>query len=200
VSAPVNPEVRRGRPRDQQATAKVLDSVVELICEQGLAQVTTDEVARRAGVSATLIYRRWPTKFDLLSETFVALIESEVGPIEPAPFAVLLEDKLRRTIVSLTSTAEGQALLALIGESLRDPQMREVHQRIVDKRYQERQTLIDAAVAYEGRIPGLDYNATIDAVFGMVYTRLIFSLRRVSPDEAGECVQFVLGPYLSAKN
>ncbi|MBO2458372.1 TetR/AcrR family transcriptional regulator [Actinomadura sp. LCR2-06] len=51
--------------------------MVELVAERGVAQVTMDAVAQRAGVSKPAIYRRWPTKQDLV----IAAAESRVGPL-----------------------------------------------------------------------------------------------------------------------
>ncbi|MFF3312765.1 TetR/AcrR family transcriptional regulator [Streptomyces sp. NPDC002952] len=56
-------------------TGAVLNAVVELVTEQGMGAVTMDAVAARAGVSKPAIYRRWPTKQDLV----IAAAESRIG-------------------------------------------------------------------------------------------------------------------------
>ena len=55
-----------GRPREERVTVAVLEAVVALVTETGLDAVTMDAVAARAGVSKPAIYRRWPTKQDLV--------------------------------------------------------------------------------------------------------------------------------------
>ncbi|MFG1664049.1 TetR/AcrR family transcriptional regulator [Streptomyces sp. Y7] len=72
-------QVRRGpgRPRQEHLTAAVLDAVVALVAEHGMGALTMDAVAARAGVSKPAMYRRWPTKQDLV----IAAAESRIGPL-----------------------------------------------------------------------------------------------------------------------
>ncbi|WP_432753960.1 TetR/AcrR family transcriptional regulator [Streptomyces sp. JL2001] len=64
-----------GRPREERVTAAVLTAVVDMVTEQGIGAVTMDAVASRAGVSKPAMYRRWPTKQDLI----IAAAESRLG-------------------------------------------------------------------------------------------------------------------------
>ncbi|MFE3519206.1 TetR/AcrR family transcriptional regulator [Streptomyces sp. NPDC059166] len=66
-----------GRPRQAHVTRAVLDAVVELVAESGMGALTMDAVAARAGVSKPAMYRRWPTKQDLV----IAAAESRIGPL-----------------------------------------------------------------------------------------------------------------------
>ncbi|WP_433916514.1 TetR/AcrR family transcriptional regulator [Streptomyces sp. NBC_01744] len=66
-----------GRPREERVTHAVLDAVLALVAEQGMNALTMDAVAVRAEVSEPAIYRRWPTKQDLI----IAAAESRVGPL-----------------------------------------------------------------------------------------------------------------------
>lgn len=65
----------RGRPREERVTGAVLTAVVDLVTEQGIGAVTMDAVASRAGVSKPAMYRRWPTKQDLI----IAAAETRLG-------------------------------------------------------------------------------------------------------------------------
>jgi AcrR family transcriptional regulator len=69
-----------GRPREERVTEAVLSAVLELVTEQGMAAVTMDAVAARAGVSKPAIYRRWPAKHDLV----IAAAESRIGVLTVA--------------------------------------------------------------------------------------------------------------------
>ncbi|WP_432104766.1 TetR/AcrR family transcriptional regulator [Streptomyces sp. bgisy091] len=66
-----------GRPRQEHVTRAVLDAVVELVAESGMGALTMDAVAARAGVSKPAMYRRWPTKQDLV----IAAAESRIAPL-----------------------------------------------------------------------------------------------------------------------
>ncbi|WP_227980368.1 TetR/AcrR family transcriptional regulator [Nocardia spumae] len=62
-----------GRPRDRQLDEQVLRATQELLVEQGFQATTIQGVARRAGVVATSIYRRWPNKIHLVEDAIFAL-------------------------------------------------------------------------------------------------------------------------------
>ncbi|MCM2416320.1 helix-turn-helix domain-containing protein [Streptomyces sp. RKAG290] len=66
-----------GRPREERVAGAVLEAVVGLVTEQGIGAVTMDAVAARAGVSKPAIYRRWPTKQDLI----IAAAETRIGAL-----------------------------------------------------------------------------------------------------------------------
>ena len=62
----VGEERRRGRPRSEEAKRAILRAAFDLLVEQGLAATSMDSVAERAGVSKATIYRRYPSKADLV--------------------------------------------------------------------------------------------------------------------------------------
>ncbi|MFC3960752.1 TetR/AcrR family transcriptional regulator [Nocardia jiangsuensis] len=60
-------EVRQGgRPRDEQVDRAIERAARELLAERGYAGFTVDGVAARAGVGKAAIYRRFPTKQELI--------------------------------------------------------------------------------------------------------------------------------------
>ncbi|MGV0811552.1 TetR/AcrR family transcriptional regulator [Mycolicibacterium boenickei] len=78
-----------GRPRDPAKDAAVLTAARELLVEAGYQGTTVLAVARRAGVGAPTIYRRWPTKEALVEDA--AFGHAEAIPI-PAPTGDLRAD------------------------------------------------------------------------------------------------------------
>ena len=56
-----------GRPRDPARELELLAVVTDLLTEVGYDGVTFEEVARRAGASKPTLYRRWPTKRDMVA-------------------------------------------------------------------------------------------------------------------------------------
>jgi AcrR family transcriptional regulator len=62
----------RGRPRSADLTPAILAAVIELIDQDGYDRLTIQAVADRAGVGLATIYRRWPTKRELVVEALRA--------------------------------------------------------------------------------------------------------------------------------
>jgi AcrR family transcriptional regulator len=67
-----------GRPRDPAKDAAVLAAARELLVEVGYPGTTVLAVARRAGVGAPTVYRRWPTREALVED-------AAFGHAQPAP-------------------------------------------------------------------------------------------------------------------
>lgn len=63
----------RGRPRDSDLTARLLDVTVSLLAEQDWSTVTVDAVAARAQAGKAGIYRRWPSVKALMADALSQL-------------------------------------------------------------------------------------------------------------------------------
>ena len=55
-----------GRPRSAQAHQAILNAALEEVAEVGVEAMSIEGVAARAGVGKTTIYRRWPSKNELI--------------------------------------------------------------------------------------------------------------------------------------
>jgi AcrR family transcriptional regulator len=66
-----------GRPRDPQIDLAVLQATRELLVEDGYQATTIVAIARRAGVGAPAIYRRWARREALIED-------AAFGQVEPA--------------------------------------------------------------------------------------------------------------------
>ena len=59
-------EARAGRPRDRQIDLAVLKATLAVLDKSGYGGLTLEEVARQAGTTKPAIYRRWPTRQQLV--------------------------------------------------------------------------------------------------------------------------------------
>jgi AcrR family transcriptional regulator len=72
--------LRRDAERNRQ---RILEAAAEVFTERGL-EVSLDEVARHAGVGVGTVYRRFPTKEDLIEALFISRIEDVAALAEHA--------------------------------------------------------------------------------------------------------------------
>ena len=119
----------RGRPRSQKADQAILDATLRMLGTQGVAGTTIEGVAADAGVGKTTIYRRWPTKTDLI----LAAISDLVPPGDPpdtgtmaGDMAALADTQRRR----LAGSGLSGIVPRVLAESMGDP---ELHQDFVDR-------------------------------------------------------------------
>ena len=73
-----------GRKRDHSRDAALLDATLEVLAEVGAAGLTMDLVAARAGAGKATIYRRWPSKTELVIDA-VAHMKRQQVDIEHLP-------------------------------------------------------------------------------------------------------------------
>jgi AcrR family transcriptional regulator len=71
--------LRRGRKRDPARDATILDATLAVLAEQGYDGMTIDLVAVRANSARATVYRRWPTKAELVLEAVARLSRADVG-------------------------------------------------------------------------------------------------------------------------
>jgi AcrR family transcriptional regulator len=111
-----------GRPRSADADRAILDAALRLMLEQGLARMTMEGVAAAAGVGKTTIYRRYPSKRELV----VAVVEQLV-PVADLPEFESAHDGLLaivRLVSQILATPRGARLvLMMLAEQGSDPEM-----------------------------------------------------------------------------
>jgi AcrR family transcriptional regulator len=168
-------ETLRGRPRSERARQAILTSAAELLLAHGLAAVSMDAVASRAGVSKATIYRWWPTKETLALDAvytrwaIVQQPDADTGSLR-GDLLALLGPWARLA----SSGPYGRVIAALITEAQTDPVFAaEYHQRVVQPRRATARAVLTRAIE-RGEIPGdTRVEVAIDLMYGPLYHRLL---------------------------
>lgn len=69
---------RLGRKRDHTRDAEILDATLEVLAEVGYTGMTMDMVAVRAKAGKATVYRRWPSKAELVLDAVARMKRSQV--------------------------------------------------------------------------------------------------------------------------
>lgn len=85
---------RVGRPRDASRDAELLDAALEVLGEVGYAGMTMDMVAARAKAGKATMYRRWPSKADLVLEALGRMKSTAVDVMQLPDTGTLRGDLL----------------------------------------------------------------------------------------------------------
>jgi len=165
---------QRGRPRSARAENAVLEAAADLLLDQGLAAVSMDAIAARAGVSKATIYRWWPTKESLALD---ALFHDWAGVPAVDDTGSLRGDllKLLRPWVRLAAARPyGRVIGALITEAQTDPEFaREYRGRFVKPRRDQGRAIFRRAIE-RGEIPdSTKIEVALDLLYGSIYHRLL---------------------------
>ncbi|MCW2883912.1 MAG: hypothetical protein QOE54_7405 [Streptosporangiaceae bacterium] len=83
-----------GRPRSERAERAIIEATLDLLIEEaGVAGLTIEAVAARAGVGKTTIYRRWANKEALIVDALATLKE----PVPPLAGVTARDDLITLT-------------------------------------------------------------------------------------------------------
>jgi AcrR family transcriptional regulator len=162
--------------RSERARVAVLHAADDLLVERGYAAVTIEGIAARAGVAKQTIYRWWPSKFEVLMDTFLEDAAGALRLPDTGSTADDLRQHLRQVAEFITGAAAGKVMLALIGQAQQDEAMAAVfRQRYSDERRALDKAILERGVA-RGDIRGdVDLDLVIDLVYGPVYHRVLLT-------------------------
>jgi AcrR family transcriptional regulator len=163
----------KGRPRDPAVGRAALRATLALLEEHGYDGLRVADVARNAGIGLGSLYRRWPTKYDLVVDALCA--GASEGVTEPTGDP--LEDLVARLVVIAGAFGRRGALLAVL---LSDPSSElaaAVREAKVEPVRAQLRELLRSVV---GPVPDLEVRA--DVAPALIVMHLI--ARGSPPDEA----------------
>ncbi|MFI5799372.1 TetR/AcrR family transcriptional regulator [Streptomyces sp. NPDC051677] len=126
------PVCRTGRPRSAAADTAILAATREALVELGWSKLTLGDVATRAGVAKTTLYRRWSGKNELVVDA-VAELFGELELPDRGSLAADIEGVVLQFAAILARPEAKSGLMAAVAESTRDDALRErIRASIVD--------------------------------------------------------------------
>ncbi|MEU2154167.1 TetR/AcrR family transcriptional regulator [Streptomyces sp. NPDC019396] len=125
--------IRAGRPRSAEADAAILDATRAALVDLGWSKLTLGDVAKRAGVAKTTLYRRWANKSELVVDA-VAVLFDELELPDRGSLAADIEGVVLQFAQLLQRPEAKTAMMAVVAESTRDEPLRErIRVSIVDR-------------------------------------------------------------------
>ncbi|MGD7707146.1 TetR/AcrR family transcriptional regulator C-terminal ligand-binding domain-containing protein [Microlunatus sp. Y2014] len=158
-------------------TARVREAVLavagDMLAESGVEGVDLAEVARRAGVGRTTVYRRWGTVPTLVADLLVDMAETSVPRTETGSLLGDLRANATLVCTTLADRRQGPLFAAIIAAATCDERTAAALQHFYDVRIAEWAPCVDAAVD-RGEAPvGTDAAAVIRAVSAPLYHQLL---------------------------
>ncbi|GJO47285.1 TetR/AcrR family transcriptional regulator [Mycobacterium marinum] len=167
------PRVRsQGRPRDARIDAAVLRATTELLEEIGYARLTIPLVAARAGATPPAVYRRFPTKIELVYEAVFPTPTSTELPLTDG-LESGIRALLRAAIDLFSRPAVHSALSGLMAELPSAPGLSaRLLSRLQSSSYGQLQRFLDHAAANGQATPDVDARILLDMIGGTVMMAL----------------------------
>jgi len=180
----VQPDVRpSGRPRSAGADEAILTAARELLAERGWEGMTLGDVAARAGVAKTTLYRRWSGKADLvvdaMAQLFATLHAVNAGSARADATSTIKE------LIKLLALPETQcSVLALAAQAARDPKLRAAMREKIIERSRDvvREGASYSAARGETNAKVDDPDLMFDIIAGTMFHRLLIAGDPVDDD------------------
>ena len=160
-----------GRPRSAAADAAILAATRAALVDLGWSKLTLGDVATRAGVAKTTLYRRWAGKNELVVDAVAELFD-ELRLPDRGSLAADIEGVVLQFAAILARPEAKSGLMAVIAESTHDDALRErIRASVVDR--QKRLVLEGRARAQtRGELPPesdpTTAARTVDLIFDVV--------------------------------
>lgn len=148
----------------------VLEATLDEMARVGYAALSFDSVAARAGVSRTTVYRRWPTKADLVRAAVLALMHDEPLPADTGSLREDLLELLSRTFAG--SMPRDVALLRGVMTAATDPDVAALT-RLARAHREERYFIIVDRAIRRGELPAdTPPRLVIEPLMAVIYFRM----------------------------
>nr|WP_232328514.1 TetR/AcrR family transcriptional regulator [Kibdelosporangium sp. MJ126-NF4]CEL22995.1 Transcriptional regulator, TetR family [Kibdelosporangium sp. MJ126-NF4]CTQ90135.1 Transcriptional regulator, TetR family [Kibdelosporangium sp. MJ126-NF4] len=184
--------LQRPGGRSARVRLSVHQAVTGLVAERGYGAFTVADVAARAGVADTSIYRRWGNLEELTADVVITWLTAN----SPVPDTGTLDGDLRTYVANVVREAngpEGPAVLRLVTAlSAAGAAGARAREKFLAERSRQLRTMLDRARARGETAPeALD---VLDQVLAPVYVRSLFGMGPLTEEFADQLVDRLLTP------
>jgi AcrR family transcriptional regulator len=181
---------RRTGGRSARVRADVLRAVLDILLNNGVDNLSIAQVAQRAGVHESSIYRRWGSKASLLIDAVLSRLERQIPKPETGNLrGDLLE--LFGKIADFLASPLGQALLRL--SARHDlPEYEAARNLIWTERLSVGSAVLRQAEARGELRHGIDHRIALEALVGLLTHRIIMTREPVDGTVVDKVVELLL--------
>lgn len=179
----------RNEGRAARVVAAVLTSTAEQLSRVGFAALRIEDVATQSGVNKTTIYRRWPTRADLVVATLRSLKSS------PLPdTGSLREDVLAwfREHDAFARSPVGSGIVRMIQTERAHPELEAIARSFRSEQRVNRRTLVTRAIARGELSSHLDAGVVADLIFAPIAACLFIHGERIEESYVEALLDIVL--------
>ena len=183
------------RPRSERALNAILSSTHQILQEEGLASVTVEAVAQRAGVGKPTIYRYWNNAHELAMAAIMA---------NPIPAATVhtnqtalqrLNDQLADVIERFATHTGRQTALLLAGADPDSELSKAFRHQVILRSRECGRALLAEAVENGQLYSELPVETVLDMIYGPLFYRLLVGHAAINKALADEIITVVRCAY-----
>jgi AcrR family transcriptional regulator len=165
-----------GRPRSAAADTAIIRATLEVLVAEGYRALTMEKVRDRAGVGKATIYRRYPSKEDLVRAA-VEFIHHEL-PLPPDTGS--LRDDFAAIAADAVASAEAAEWLTfmprMLAEVAQDADLRAVfYEALVQPRRSVIEAILRRAIARGEIRADVDIELAVDMIVGPIIYKIVIT-------------------------
>lgn len=186
---------RLARPngsRREARTEAILRAVLEEVAEVGYGALSVEDVAARVGIAKTTIYRRYPTKLELVRAAINQYLNEALG--DPPNTGTFRGDliALGLSAVQLATSVLGQSLMRTKLSGRLDPDLEQLGTQFEAERRQKQKVIATRAMARGEIASEADFECAADLLSQSLVFRVVFDRRSVDELEVTRRVDMLL--------
>jgi len=188
----VNPSrTRRPGGRTRQVTERLLVAALDILSEKGVDGLQYEELASRALVGRATVYRRWPTRNDLVRDVLTRFAETSV-PIHDTGDIVRDLTIFLYSFAEASSTPTGRAVSQiLLRRAGADDGLHRLGLELLDRRTDDLQGRLDQASA-AGQLPPTEASFVNMMLAGPAQWFVLRRTQAFTMSHASEIVELVV--------
>lgn len=170
----------------------VLAATLAELADTGYAALTIENIARRAGVHKTTIYRRWPDRESLVADVLGERIALDFPIPDTGSLQTDLRELAQAFVTWVTSPTGRMIFAAVYSDAARIPGLANLRRELFEYGPRRAAVVIERAIE-RGELPaGTQPAAVIRALIAPIYFRLTVTAEPVDPAAADQAAQIAL--------
>ncbi len=185
------------RGRAERVVNLVLRATAKELTRVGYAQLRVEDVAARSGINKTTIYRRWPTKAELVAAALQE-IAAKPTPIDTGSLRGDLRESLREAIAQ-GRQLRGRGIMRILQTERTAAEIDALAHRLRDEQHERRVAMVERGIVRGELSKGVDPHLVVDLVTAPVLRRVFTFGDAVDADYIDRVLDVVLAGVAAQK-
>ena len=155
--------------------ATVLEATSAVLDERGYERLTVEEIATRAGVHKTTVYRRWPTKALLVEDATLAHAERNIPIPDTGTLLGDLQALGRAVAATIGAEVGARRSRSIVAAAAASSDVAASLNAFWAERLSLTRPIVERAIARGEIPPSTDPNLIVEALVGPLWMRLLLT-------------------------
>jgi AcrR family transcriptional regulator len=180
------------QPRGEKFVRIVLENTLKRLADVGFERLSVPDIADLAAVNKTSIYRRWPSKIELVRDALSqAMTHANTPPNTGTLRADLIE--LAKTVAAFMQSPVGKSMIQIMLSEGADPKLRSIARAAYGESSSEGPWIVLKRATDRGELKsGIDPSQALFAIAGAIMHRVLVEQAEITDAVLAQMIDVVL--------